>query len=116
MISELEEEMAWQMDVAGIPPPIREYKFALKLDPPRQWRFDFAWELDGQMSALEIEGGTWAGGRHVSGKGFESDCDKYNAACLLGWGVYRVTGSMVKDGRALELMQRVFDVCNSAEE
>ena len=108
-MSDLEEEMAWQMEVAGIPTPIREHKFAWE-ELRRQWRFDFAWELDGQRSALEVEGGTWSGGRHVSGSGFESDCDKYNAACLLGWGVYRVTGKMVKDGRALELMQKVFDV------
>lgn len=107
-MSDLEEIMAFQMSAAGIPTPMREYKFALKLEPPRKWRFDFAWEIDGQRLALEVDGGTWAGGRHVSGRGYENDCIKLNAATLDGWGVYRVTGPMVKDGRALELVARIF--------
>lgn len=61
----------------------REYRFA----PPRRWRFDFAWPLE--RVAVEIEGGIWTGGRHVSVKGFVSDCDKYNAAVLDGWAVLR---------------------------
>lgn len=109
-MSDLEEEFSWQLEVSGVPAPKREHKFALKLEPPRQWRFDFAWE--GQCIAIEVEGGTWSGGRHVSGAGFEKDLLKYNAATLAGWSVYRVTGKMVKDGRALELMQKVFDVCD----
>ena len=110
-MSDLEEELAWQMEVSGVPAPKREYKFARDFDPPRQWRFDFAWEL--RLIALEVEGGTWSGGRHVSGSGFEKDLLKYNAATLAGWSVYRVTGKMVKDGRALELAKRIHDVRDS---
>lgn len=61
----------------------REYRFA----PPRRWRFDFAWPLE--RVAVEIEGGVWTGGRHVSARGFAADCDKYNAAVLDGWAVLR---------------------------
>jgi hypothetical protein len=36
---------------AGLPEPIREYRFA----PSRRWRFDFAWPA--AMLAVEVEGG-----------------------------------------------------------
>src|SRR5690348_7925662 len=87
---------------AGLPEPIREYRFA----PPRRWRFDLAWPSF--RVALEIEGGTWAGGRHVRGEGFERDAEKYNAATLAGWRVLRVTTGMVRDGRALALLEDAF--------
>jgi very-short-patch-repair endonuclease len=84
----------------GLPDPIEEHRFA----PPRRWRFDFAWP--DRLLALEIEGGTWSGGRHVRGKGYEADCIKYSEAALLGWRVLRVTSEMVSDGRALALLER----------
>lgn len=86
----------------GLPPPIREYRFA----PPRRWRFDYAWPA--LRFALEVEGGTWSGGRHVRGKGYENDCVKYNAAALAGWIVLRVTTAMLRDGRALTLLESAF--------
>lgn len=85
---------------AGLPPPLREYRFA----PPRRWRFDCAWPA--QRIALEIEGGTWTGGRHVRGRGYEGDCVKYSEAALRGWRVLRVTTAMLRDGRALALLER----------
>jgi very-short-patch-repair endonuclease len=84
---------------AGLPAPIREYRFA----PPRRWRFDYAWPA--HQLALEVEGGVWTGGRHVRGKGYEADCEKYNAAALAGWTVLRVTTAMIRDGRALTLLE-----------
>lgn len=71
--------------------------------PGRRWRLDFAWPEF--LIALEIEGGTFNLGRHTRPIGFEKDCEKYNAAALLGWTVLRVTGAMVKDGRALATVQ-----------
>lgn len=88
------------ISAVGLPPPIREYRFA----PPRRWRFDYCWP--DRRIALEIEGGTWNGGRHVRGKGYERDCQKYNAATLAGWTVLRVTTPMVRDGRALALLEQ----------
>lgn len=101
-LSELEDQMARQIHVAGLPDPILEHRFA----PPRRWRFDLAWPSD--KVALEIEGGTWINGRHSRGAAFEKDCEKYNTAVLLGWQVFRATNHMVLDGRALALLQDLF--------
>lgn len=101
-MSELEDQMARQIHVAGLPDPILEHRFA----PPRRWRFDLAWPSD--KVALEIEGGTWINGRHSRGAAFEKDCEKYNTAVLLGWQVFRVTNHMVLDGRAVKLLQDLF--------
>ena len=88
------------LSAAGLPAPVREHRFA----PPRRWRFDYAWPA--HRTALEIEGGVWAGGRHVRGRGYESDCEKYSEAALRGWRVLRVTPAMLRDGRALGLLER----------
>lgn len=95
-------DLAMQIAFAGLPAPVPEFRFA----PPRRWRFDYAWPA--LMLAAEIEGGTWTGGRHVRGRGYERDCEKYNAAAVLGWRVLRVTTAMVRDGRALELLRVEF--------
>jgi very-short-patch-repair endonuclease len=71
------------------PPLEREYKFC----DTRCWRADFAY-LPGKL-LIEIEGGTWGGGRHTRGKGYQADCEKYNHATLAGWRVIRFTGSML---------------------
>lgn len=87
---------------AGIPEPVREYRFAFELR--RRWRFDLAWPA--AMLAVEVDGGTWIGGRHTSGSGFEADCEKLNEALCLGWRVLRVTPRHVEDGRALAWVTR----------
>jgi len=102
----LEELFALHLRASGITGYVRELKFG----PNRQFRFDFAWENEGL--AVEVEGGTWSGGRHVTGKGFESDCEKYNLACLLGWRVLRFTGKQVKSGIAIDFVQNILSVNN----
>jgi len=67
----------------GLPKPTPEYKFC----PDRRWRFDYAFIK--QKVAVEQEGGVWSFGRHTRGSGFLKDCEKYNAATLLGWRVLR---------------------------
>jgi very-short-patch-repair endonuclease len=89
-----------QLRMAGLPDPVEEYRFA----PPRRWRFDLAWPE--RMLAVEVEGGVWVGGRHTRPAGYEKDCEKYSEAAVLGWRVIRVTTQMVKDGRALALIER----------
>lgn len=106
----LEGEMDLQLRAAGLPRPKREFRF----HPARRWRADFAWPAAKLL--LEVEGGTGFGqvwsprgrsvvGHHAHPKGYESDCEKYNAATLRGWRVLRVTAAMVHDGRALATVE-----------
>lgn len=75
-----------------------------RFHPTRRWRFDYAWP---QIKlALEVEGGTWTGGRHVSGAGYSRDCEKYNEAAILGWRVLRVTTDMISSGAAFDQVER----------
>lgn len=97
----LEVPFLQQVTLAGLPAPVQQHYFAAG----RKWAFDFAWpEL---RIAAECEGGTWSGGRHTRGSGFESDCEKYNEAALMGWRVLRFTSPMIlKNGKALEVITR----------
>jgi len=117
-MSHLEERFAFEVKALNIPEPTREYRFcAYEVGGPgtgvrarledaglRDWRFDFAWP--GNRVAVEIEGGTWAKGRHVRGAGYESDCEKYNAATSLGWRVFRLTGNMLDVGSWYEMLEK----------
>lgn len=94
---------------AGLPEPAMEYIF----HPKRKWRFDFAWPIGGSGGiALEVEGGVWSegGGRHNRGQGFLDDMEKYNAAALLFWRVFRCVPDDLATGKAaviiLEAMGR----------
>lgn len=93
--SELEADYAQAIHLAGLPAPEREVKCA----PGREWRSDFVWP-DARL-IVECEGGTYSGGRHTRGKGFEDDARKYNTLTLLGWRVLRVTGAHVTSGEAV---------------
>jgi len=100
-MSDAEEAFAFHLRVApGVPAPEREYRF----DPSRRWRFDFAWPA--QKLAVEVEGGTFSGGRHTRGSGFEKDAEKYNTACAQGWYILRITPSQVDSGKALEWVEQ----------
>ena len=84
----------WLVMHPDIPEPVREHRF----HPTRKWRFDFCWP--DRLVAVEIEGVTYQGGRHQTVKGFIDDCEKYEAAMMLGWRVYRVPGRWVaRNGR-----------------
>ena len=84
---------------AGLPAPVREFRF----HATRKWRFDYAWPK--QRVALEIEGGVWTGGRHTSGSGFVKDMEKYNAAALAGWRVFRVTPNHLRSVLTVGMLQ-----------
>lgn len=93
-LSRGEEEFALQCQVKGLV-PMREARFHVA----RRWRFDFA--FPDRLLAIEIEGATWQRGRHNRGSGFEADCEKYNAATILGWKVLRYSTDMVILGDAI---------------
>jgi hypothetical protein len=107
--------LAVQLEQAGIPFEA-EYRF----HPTRKWRADFFvphwayWhtvhdEDPGSSDAnllIEVEGGSFVGGRHTRGPAFEADCEKYAAAAILGYRVIRVTPRQVEDGRALSWIRQ----------
>jgi hypothetical protein len=82
--------------------PVQEYQF----HPKRKWRFDLAF-LKNKL-AVEIEGGIWIMGRHNRGVGMIKDMEKYNEASYYGWYMARFTPKMVKDGIAMQFLNKYF--------
>ena len=77
-----------------------------RFHPTRRWRLD--WALPDHLVAVELEGLCYGRkSRHTTIAGYEGDCEKYNAAQLLGWRVLRYSqrqfsrGDMVADISAL---------------
>lgn len=83
--SHLEEKIMNRIEHGKLPLPLEEYRF----HPTRKWRFDFAYP--NKKIAIEAEGGVFTRGRHSRGVGLSNDCEKYNAATILGWKVLRYT-------------------------
>lgn len=101
MSSHLERLMLDRIRQAGLPEPQAEFRF----HPTRRWRFDFAWPE--HKLALEVEGGEWVQGRHNRPQGFQEDLEKYQAAMVAGWSVYRVSGALVRSGAAVETLAKL---------
>ncbi len=99
----LEDRLAWLIRICGIPEqPERDYRF----HPERKWRFDFA--FPDRKLAFEVEGMCSWSGRHQRPGGYQADCEKYNAALLLGWRVYRFTGAHLKSTYAITTVEAAF--------
>ena len=96
---EVRQRIAFQefCEKYGIPKPVPEFQFAKKQG--RKWRIDYYFEreciVDGYPKtvkiALEVEGGVYTGGRHVTPEGFLKDMEKYNALAEYGITLYRIT-------------------------
>jgi very-short-patch-repair endonuclease len=97
--SEHEELFAMQLRAAKL----RGWERDAKLIQGRKWEYDFSHCI--YKIIVEIEGGIWTGGRHVSGAGFQKDCEKYNAATLRGYRLFRFTPEMVASGEALRITE-----------
>jgi len=103
LLSEIEETFAVQLRcLPEIPAATREHTF-LK---DRKFRFDFAWPSC--KMAVEIDGGTATGGRHVRPQGYEKDCEKLALAILDGWVVFKFTSKQVKNGFAYNSVEKYF--------
>lgn len=101
-VSDLADLLALHIRAHRLPEPVREYR-AL---PDRKFRCDLAWpEL---KLCIEVDGGELMQGRHNRAAGMASDCEKANLLVLAGWRCLRFTGQMVKDGRAIALLQDYF--------
>lgn len=98
---ELELTFAFQLDALGI-----RYEREALLVPGRKFRFDFV--FDAARLVVEVDGGTWAGGRHTRGAGFAKDCEKAALARIHGgWCTLHVTADQVKDGRAAKWVEEI---------
>lgn len=96
--SYLEQQFERSIDRNQLPQPVREYRF-------KRWRFDFAWP---QLKvAVEVDGGTFFGGDHVRGKGYQRDCLKNNAAQVEGWAVLRADREMVGTDQFADTVRRM---------
>ncbi len=102
-MSELEDTLAFYIKAHKLPAPEREIQWHLT----RKWAADFAWFSAKLM--VEVEGGTWAQGRHTRGQGFDNDCEKYNNATLDGWRVLRVTAKQIDNGEAVAWIRKALD-------
>lgn len=109
-MSDLEELLAFQIRVAGVVTPVREFR-AIE---GRKFRFDFAWP--DQRLLCEVDGGEWIIGRHQRPAGFRKDAEKASLAAVSGWRLLKVTGSMVEDGSALKLIEAALRATYEHEE
>lgn len=103
--------------MAGLPPAVREYRFAaeacggpgarvrerLVFAGLKDWRFDLAFVE--QRVAVEVDGGAFIQGRHSRGAGMREDCAKFSTAAALGWRVLRVLPEQVANGQALTWLE-----------
>ena len=98
--SRLEDHFLWLWGHVGGPALEREFRFY----PERRWRADFA-HIESR-TLIEIEGGIWVNGRHNRAAGFNADLEKYLAAGLDGWRVFRLGPEQIR----LEVVERLAKV------
>lgn len=89
------------LECVNVKRPVPEFSF----HPVRKWRFDYAWPE--QKIALEVEGGAFIGGRHTSGQGFVADMEKYNAAGMLGWRIFKCVPNDLLKTKTIQMLQKI---------
>lgn len=82
-----------------------EFTKEFRFDKTRKWRFDYANEQ--HKIAIECEGGVWSNGRHIRGKGYINDMEKYNAATVQGWRLIRRTPKQLLTVETIELIKKL---------
>lgn len=101
--SKLEQTLAWQIKVTGLPEPVQEFVAI----PDRRFRWDFAWPE--QRLLLEVQGGVWKKGAHSGGTGVNRDTEKQNLAVLAGWRTLAVTTNQIRDGLAIAWLKKALE-------
>jgi very-short-patch-repair endonuclease len=90
-----------QCALAGLPAPVPEFRF----HPVRKWRID--WAFPDRKLGIEINGAIYVNGRHTRGVGVEKDMEKLAEAACLGWTILQVSPRHVRDGQALQWIERL---------
>ena len=98
--SNAEDLLAFQLRAVGIE-FVRQYQYA----PPRKFKADFGF-LRPRGLLVEIQGGVFNRKAHGSITGILADIDRLNAATMADWRLLRFTPDMVRDGRALKLIEQ----------
>ena len=83
--------LSLRLQQVGFPAPQIDFRFL----PERRFRGDLVWPLE--RITLELDGGTWVRGRHVTASGYERDAWKQNLAASSGFATFRVTPGMLED-------------------
>ena len=91
-------------DKTGVPYEM-EYRFAA---PERQWRSDIAFPT--VKVAIEIDGGTWAYGRHNRASSVLSDMEKGNGYASRGWIVFHCPWEWIDGGKRDRSQQLIDDI------
>ena len=100
VVSEGESTLSLQLKALKI-----EFEQEFKFHPKRKWKADF--HIVGQKILVEVEGGSWSGGRHTRGKGYIGDMEKYNSATMMGFQVIRFSTEQVKSGLAIKQIEKM---------
>ena len=102
-------ELLW--DVIGGPAFVTE----LPVVEDRRWRFDYAWP--DERVALELQGGIYLAGRggHVSPKGVQTDCEKFNRAVCAGWRPCKLTNKQIIPENLLRIKNLVLAMRNAPD-
>lgn len=95
----LENCLLHQIRCLKLPEPERNYRF----HPTRKFEIDFAWP--DLRFGVEVQGGTYSGGKHARGVGYTIDCRKMGEAMVLGWTVYACDTVLVKTGEAVNIIE-----------
>lgn len=103
--TDLEAEMAFNLRAEGLTGFVTEYQFK-GLSGNRRYRFDIAYPDNDPPVAVEVQGGVFSGGRHVTGKGFSDERSKSAQAQVMGWVYLEVTPAMIRSGEAVGLVER----------
>ena len=110
--SALETQLAYMIRCVGLPDPKTQYR--LPETPKRRYMWDFCWAAERLL--VDVQGGTWmAKGGHNTGGGIEDDCEKMVLGTLNGYRVMFVTALQVRDGRAVQWIERALKVVEDSE-
>lgn len=103
-MADLQRALLTQIRMAGLPPPVEEFKAI----PKRRFRWDLAYPES--LILIEIQGGIWHRGGHSTGTGITRDCEKLNLASLAGFHCFAFTSGHIADGSALKTVQKALQL------